>query len=211
MTKSRLAIIGTSALTINLVLFVLMEAMSVQAPLNLKAIASVLSVDFVRLKKQPEPPKIQEREKPPEHKPEQHNLLTPDVSVPRPRPLRVNDIDIDIPRIDLSMSIAGVPFSGVMADTGMGGLTEAIPLVRTAPLYPPSALSRRIQGHVKVLFTVNEEGNVEEPKVIEAKPSTVFDNAALRAIRKWKFRKKIVDGQPVSWQSVQTIIFKLER
>lgn len=211
MSKQRFLSIGGGALLINCLLFVLMERMSAQQPVNLTAPPSALAIDFVRLKKQPEPPKIKPREKPPEKKQQTPDLLPPDVSVPRPQPLRVKDISMSMPHMDLAMNISGVPFMGEVANAGFSGLSEAIPLVRTAPLYPPSALSRRIEGRVKILFTVTEEGAVLDPKVIEADPPHVFDSSALRAIRKWKFRKKIADGKPVSWQSVQTIIFKLDR
>lgn len=210
MNTRRLYCIGGGALLINSLLFVLMERMSAQQPVNLTAPPSVLAIDFVRLKRQPEPPKIKPREKPPEKK-QQPDLLQPDMPIPRPQPLQVKDINMSMPRLDLSMDVTGTPFSGEMSAGGFNGLSEAIPLVRTAPLYPPSALSRRIEGKVKILFTVTEDGAVMNPKVIQADPPHVFDSSALRAIRKWKFRKKMVDGQPVSWQSVQTIIFKLDR
>ncbi|MGR9116610.1 MAG: TonB family protein [Gammaproteobacteria bacterium] len=211
MSQQRLYSIGAGALMVNSLLFVLMERMSAQEPVILIVPPAALAIDFVRLKKEPEPPKIKPREKPPEQKQQQPDLLPPDVSVPRPQPLRVREINMNMPHLDLAMNISGVPFSGEMAMGSFSGLSEAIPLVRTAPLYPPNALSRRIEGRVKILFTVTEDGGVMAPKVIQADPPNVFDSSALRAIRKWKFRKKIVDGKPVSWQSVQTIIFKLER
>jgi len=108
------------------------------------------------------------------------------------------------------MNISGVPFKGEMGG-GMGGLREAIPLVRISPLYPPRALSRRIEGRVKIEFTVSEEGKVINPIVVAAKPKGVFNRAALRAIRKWKFNKRLVDGLPVQWQTVQTIIFQMDK
>lgn len=212
MIKQRYLVIGGGALLINLLLFVLMARMAAQRPLNLTALPAGLSIDFVRLKKQLEPPKVKPREKPPEKKQQhQQQVPVPDVTVPRPKPLRVKDIDMKMPAMDLAMHISGVPFKGEMGGSGFGNITEAIPLVRTAPLYPPSALTRKIEGRVKVLFTVSENGSVLDPKVIEADPPNVFNSSALRAIRKWKFRKKIADGKPVSWQSVQTIIFKLDR
>jgi protein TonB len=109
------------------------------------------------------------------------------------------------------MNISGTPFKGEMGTGGMGGLQEAIPLVRIPPLYPPRALSRRIEGRVKIEFTVSEEGKVQNPVVVAAKPKGVFDRAALRAIRRWKFNKRLVDGQPVKWQTAQTIIFQIDK
>jgi periplasmic protein TonB len=208
--KRRRISIGGCALLINVLLFAVMERMAAQGPVSLSVPPSALSVDFVRLKRDPEPPKVKPREKPPEKKPEP-DLVRPDLQVPRPQPLRVRDIDLRMPRIDLAMNISGVPFLGEMSDAGFSGLSEAIPLVRTPPLYPPSALSRKIEGHVKILFTVNEDGAVVDPEVIEAKPPNIFDSSAIRAIRNWKFRKKMVDGAAVSWKAVQTIIFELDR
>lgn len=211
MIRQRFATIGGGALLINALLFVLMERMSSQDPVKLMAPSSTLAIDFVRLKKQPEPPKIKPREKPPEKKQPTPELIQPDIPVPQPQALRVRDINMSMPKLDLSMNISGTPFTGSMGAGDFSGLSEAIPLVRTSPLYPPRALSRRIQGKVKILFTVTEDGAVMDPKVIASEPPDVFDSAALRAIRRWKFRKKIVDGKPVSWQSLQTIIFKLDR
>lgn len=211
MKTQRLWSIGGGALLINGLLFVLMERMSAQEPIGLTTPAPALAIDFVRLKKQPEPPQITPREKPPEQKPTQPDLLQPDIPVPRPQPLRVSDIDMNMPRLDLAMNISGVPYSGEMSAGNFSGLSEAIPLVRTAPLYPPSALSRKIEGRVKILFTVSEDGTVLDPKVIASEPPNVFDSSALRAIRKWKFRKKMNEGRAVAWQSLQTIIFKLDR
>lgn len=81
-----------------------------------------------------------------------------------------------------------------MADAEFSGSSEAIPLVRTAPLYPPSALSRKIEGRFKVLCTVTEDGSVLDPKIIEADPLNVFDSSAMCTIRKWKLRMKVING-----------------
>ena len=210
MKVRRLFVIGGGAFLVNLLLFAVMERMASRQAVDLKAPSTALSIDFVRLKRDPEPVSVKPREKPPEKKVEQ-DLMTPPTPVPRPKPLRVQEINMQMPRIDLAMNISGVPFLGKMSNSDFSGLSEAIPLVRTAPLYPPSALSRKIEGRVRVLFTVTENGAVAEPEVIESEPPNVFNAAALRAIRNWKFRKKMVDGVPVAWKSVQTIIFRLER
>jgi len=209
--KSRLAFIVGGALIINILLFILMERMSAQQPIQLSAVPSRLSIDFVRLKKQPPPQQQKSRQKPKQQKAKPKSLLMPDMPSAKPKPLRVKNINIDLPRMDLAINIAGVPFKGEMASSGFGGLSEAIPLIRTSPLYPPRALSRKLEGKVKVLFTISADGTVISPKVIESTPKGVFDRSALRAVRKWKFRKKLIDGQAVAWQSVQTIVFKLAK
>jgi protein TonB len=64
---------------------------------------------------------------------------------------------------------------------------------------------------VKVEFTVTPLGTVEDVKVLDSKPPRVFDRAAKRAILKWKFKPKVVDGKPVSRRAVQVIEFKLSK
>jgi len=211
MMKTRVLFIGGGALIINTLLFILMESMSAPKAIQLNAPAPKLSIDFVRLKKPPALTPIKPRNKPKKKLKKPDNLMLPDMPTPTSNSIRVKNINIKIPKMDLSMNISGIPFRGQLVNSGLGGLSEAIPLIRTSPLYPPRALSRKIEGKVKVLFTITKEGTVINPKVIQATPEKTFNRAALRAIRKWKFKKKLVDGDAVSWQSVQTISFKLAK
>jgi len=208
MMNKRLIVIVLGALVINLLLFIIMERMSAQKPVLLSKANDTLSVDFVRLKRTPPTPQVKQRVKPPE---KQKPLITPNMDIPSPKPVKVKDLTMKMPRMDLAMNISGVPFKGEMGAGSMSGLREAIPLVRISPLYPPRALSRRVEGRVKIEFTVSEEGKVINPIVVAAKPKGIFNRAALRAIRKWKFNKRLVNGQAVQWQTVQTIIFKMDK
>lgn len=84
-----------------------------------------------------------------------------------------------------------------------------IPLVRVPPHYPSRALKRHIEGWVKIEFTITASGQVANPTVIAAEPSGIFNDEALAAIAKWKFREKRVDGAPVEQRAVQTLQFRL--
>lgn len=209
MINKRSTTVIAGAMTVNLMLFIIMERMSSQPPVILSGDKPPLSVDFVRLKRTPPPPSIKQRVTPPEKR--EQPVTTPTLDVPSPKPIRVQDMTVKTPRLDLAMNISGVPFRGEMGSGDLGALREAVPLVRIPPLYPPNALSRRIEGRVKIVFTVAEDGTVVDPVVVEAKPEGIFNSAALRAIRKWKFNKRLVDGRPVQWQTVQTIIFQMEK
>ncbi len=79
-----------------------------------------------------------------------------------------------------------------------GADQSEIPIVRVEPVYPQRALDRGIEGWVEVEFTVTEVGSISEPTILRSDPSGIFDRAALRAIERWKYEPKIVDGQPVS-------------
>ena len=73
------------------------------------------------------------------------------------------------------------------------------------------ASKRRIQGWVKIEFTITKLGTVKDAVVKEAHPSNIFNHAALRAIRRWKFKAKIIDGQPVEQLALQVLQFKLAK
>ena len=61
------------------------------------------------------------------------------------------------------------------------------PLARAHPQYPRAALRRGVEGSVLVEFSVDENGNVVSPRVLESRPRGVFDEAALEALSKWKY------------------------
>lgn len=84
-----------------------------------------------------------------------------------------------------------------------------VPLVRVKPKYPMRAASRHIEGWVKIEFTVTTTGTVANAKVVDAKPPGIFDDAALDAIKKWKFKQKIVNGNAVTQRAVQVLKFTL--
>jgi protein TonB len=62
-----------------------------------------------------------------------------------------------------------------------------------------------------VQFTVTEQGAVSDPSVLASRPRRVFDRAALRAIRQWRFTPKRVHGKPMPQRAQQLIEFKLSR
>lgn len=78
---------------------------------------------------------------------------------------------------------------------------DVIPLVRTAPYYPP--LSGDVGGHVVVVLTITERGAVENARVIESEPPQFFDQLALDAVRQWRYLPKLVGGKPVRREGVQ--------
>ena len=54
------------------------------------------------------------------------------------------------------------------------------------------------------------DGSVDDAVVISAEPEEIFDDAALTAISKWRFKEKIVNGVAVTQRAVQKLQFKLE-
>jgi protein TonB len=87
---------------------------------------------------------------------------------------------------------------------------DYLPIVRVAPVYPARALSRGIEGYVDMSFTVTTSGTVTDP-IVQFSTSSLFDRAATRAVLKFKYKPRVVDGQPVEVSGVKTrITFKIE-
>lgn len=101
----------------------------------------------------------------------------------------------------ISFNMPGVQMAGVDAGmsapgSGFGKDGDATPIVRIEPKYPVQAARDGKEGWVRLSFTINEIGGVEDVKVIEAQPKRIFDKEARRALRKWKYKPKVVDGKP---------------
>jgi protein TonB len=70
------------------------------------------------------------------------------------------------------------------------------PIAQVSPAYPAELRKARVEGVVTVVFLLNEEGRVESPKV-ETSTRPEFEKPALDAIRKWRFRPGMKDGEAV--------------
>ncbi|WP_411727603.1 TonB family protein [Methyloglobulus sp.] len=77
------------------------------------------------------------------------------------------------------------------------------------PKYPTRALSRHIEGWVKIEVIVSTTGAVTNAKVVGAQPSGIFDYVALDATKKCKFKAKIVNGTAVTQRGLKVARFKL--
>lgn len=73
---------------------------------------------------------------------------------------------------------------------------DVLPLVRVPPQYPRIALERGIEGYATCEFDITPEGTTENIHVIDAMPQGIFDRAAMQAVSKFKYKPKIVNGQP---------------
>jgi protein TonB len=123
----------------------------------------------------------------------------------------------DMDNIDPSAPTISVAPPTVATDTSIGGpggmnIAEGdyLPIVRVAPVYPARALSRGLEGYVDLSFTVTTTGTVRDPIVLFS-TSSLFERAAVRAVLKFKYKPRVVDGVPVDVPDVKTrISFQIE-
>jgi protein TonB len=117
---------------------------------------------------------------------------------------------MDIPDLDLPMVGGSGMFIGNFQQVDRGAEGDIIPVVVIRPMYPREAAITGTQGWVKVEFTITDAGTVKDPRVIDAKPPRIFNREAIRAILKWKFKPRVVDGIAVERRATQVIDFTLD-
>jgi len=83
---------------------------------------------------------------------------------------------------------------------------DVIPFVRVAPDYPPRAAARGLEGWVQIQFAVTATGTVRDPVVVAAEPRGIFEDAALKAIARWRYNPRIDGGVAVERVGLQTVI-----
>ena len=89
-------------------------------------------------------------------------------------------------------------------------VTEAaVPVRTTAPDYPYDLKRDGVTGVVTVVFSVDEKGNVVDPAV-QKSTNKGFDQAALNAISRWKFKPARQDGVPVRSKLAIPLQFKVD-
>lgn len=76
------------------------------------------------------------------------------------------------------------------------------------PVYPEAARKRGIEGWVELAFTVMPNGSVEDVEVRNSSPADVFDDAAVRAIRGWRFEPVERNGQRISQRAMVRLRFE---
>lgn len=135
----------------------------------------------------------------------------PKMQVSKPQEVVQNMPDIDIPNVDNPMVGGEGMFIGNFGQVDRNEEGDIIPVVVIRPMYPRDAAIQGLEGWVKVEFTITEVGTVKNPRVIDAQPPRIFNREALRAILKWKFKPRVVDGVAVERLATQTIDFSLDQ
>jgi protein TonB len=112
------------------------------------------------------------------------------------RPTSELDTAIYIPEWSVETSGIGFDISDM----------DEVPLVRIEPRYPPRAETLGIEGWVLLEFTISAAGTVVDPVVIACEPPRIFNSAAKRALSRWKYKPRLIDGLPVVREGVQVLL-----
>ena len=171
---------------------------------SLKTENSFRVVDFIRLKKdtslkeksrtipdKPEPPK----------KPPPPDLITPELQAPPQAP----NLNIEFPDISVPTDFKGAFLGEISSLTS--GTSQLIPIVKVTPRCPREAAIAGINGSVLMILNVNASGKVDRVVIKQAKPPGIFNKEASRAVRRWQFKPKTVDGVAVDQEGELLVEF----
>ena len=195
-------------------LFLLLPVLQDIGHQDTKTDLELVSVDAVEAP--PPPPVVEEKkeEPPPEDAP--------------PPELTENTQPLDLSQLELALNPGmgdgvGGDFAVKLAVNGSG--TDAAQasedifaladldqaprvILQPAPQYPPEMKKKKLQGTVYILFIVDKDGRVTEPKV-QKSDNPAFDTAALNAVKRWRFEAGKKNGQPVPFRMRVPITFAL--
>lgn len=123
-------------------------------------------------------------------------------------------------RIDPGEKFTGIGVKPVAAPPGPDFLTPTgfqltdgalINIIAVRPNYPMAASSRGLEGHVVVRFDVTAMGTVVNAVVVDSS-SSLFNRSALDAIKKFRFKPKVIDGMPQESYGLQRLFtFEMEK
>jgi len=133
-----------------------------------------------------------------ETKPEK--VEDPEEPPPEMEPMEVDfDTDLNVANIAPGASVdVSISSSGMAAGDG-----EYLPIVKVAPIYPRRAQTRGITGYCIVEYTVTKSGSIRDPRPVDCEPSGVFERASVKAAEKFKYKPRVVDGEPIEVAGVQ--------
>lgn len=205
----RYILVGGAAVVVTTMLFFVMHLLITHGLDDTPPeVPPLKNIDLVRLK--------------PESAVEEEAIELPDKVIPQDAPQAP---DLDLPTSDLGTTAAlninieaPTMSSDVEISLGDGPImgkaaadTDAVPMVRVNPMYPPEARQQRLEGWVRMEFSISKSGSVMNAKVLSSKPPGIFDEAALKAISKWKYKAKVVDGERVERHGIKVKLkFELE-
>src|SRR5262245_14940362 len=203
------------ALPATALLFLLMHALiSVRGEIG--EAQSTVKIEFSRLRRE-SPVEPKKRAKPEREAPAQK---PPPPGMATAKSLDPNETMAElVANIDPGIDLGGATVLGGGGGGGGGGGRHAaseerdvLPLVRVDPEYPPRAKQQGIEGWVEVEFTISAAGTVKDAKVLAAEPPSVFEQAAINAIRRWRYNPKLENGVAVARAGVQVRLrFELPR
>jgi protein TonB len=123
--------------------------------------------------------------------------------------------------IGMATAGAGAPPPNLVADSNKGpapvlqtlnisqGVSQGLVVKKVQPVYPKNALAMHVEGAVELVATITTSGNIAAVKIVKGEP--LLTKAASDAVKQWKYKPYLLNGEPVEIQTQITVNFKLPR
>ncbi|HXX01473.1 MAG TPA: energy transducer TonB, partial [Candidatus Acidoferrales bacterium] len=89
------------------------------------------------------------------------------------------------------------------------GVSQGLLMKKVQPVYPRNAMSMRVEGTVQLLATISKSGDISAVKVLSGPAQ--LTGAAADAVKQWKYKPYLLNGEPVEIQTQVTVVFRLPR
>jgi protein TonB len=87
------------------------------------------------------------------------------------------------------------------------GVTQGLVVHRVEPVYPQIAKTARVQGTVILAAVIGKDGTIQNLHVVSGHP--LLTNAAMEAVKQWRYRPYILNGDPVEVDTQVEVHFTL--
>jgi TonB family protein len=130
---------------------------------------------------------------------------TPDAPAPSMTGIAPADNGGTIPTLIAGQSDAPAP---VLQRLNVSqGVSRGLLVKQAQPVYPANAMRMHIEGAVEILATISKDGDISTTKILSGDPQLA--RAAVDAVKQWKYKPYLLNGEPVEIQTQVTINFKL--
>jgi protein TonB len=89
------------------------------------------------------------------------------------------------------------------------GTEEGLIVFKTIPQYPMIAKTMRVEGTVELAATISKSGTIENLRVMSG--PVMLQQAAVDAVKTWRYRPYMLDGQPVEVETSVNVVFRMQR
>jgi protein TonB len=121
--------------------------------------------------------------------------------------LEATPSSLTVPALPMSFSNAAAPPPPVTAAPRLSSQAQPAKLISSPPpAYPPMARTQRLQGEVVLNVAIDDSGKVTKVSVISG--HTVFQQAAIDAVTRWRYEPARLNGQPVPSQAQVRVFFR---
>jgi protein TonB len=89
------------------------------------------------------------------------------------------------------------------------GVSRGLLTKKVQPVYPKNAQAMRVEGAVELMATISKTGDISHVTVLSG--DSQLAKAAVEAVKQWKYKPYLLNGEPVDIQTQVTINFKLPK